>query len=151
MPDPTVQVVGVHPIDVTPSLMAESLSLKFAALDLSETAQVAAEAHVRAELQNAALIEVVIFGRDARFRVDDFGQAGSDQAPYHEVFLAADGLSLVAEGYDVPAGPELRVAFFLHFLNRNAPLRTSYGDVPLPQPTPMPGRLAKFAPYEPVT
>jgi hypothetical protein len=126
------------------------MALKFGALLPSDADVRAAEAHVRAEIGHAFLIEAVISGRDARFRMDDFRQPGSDQAPYSEVFLSNDGSTIVADTYQVPEGSQLRVVFFLHYLNPSAPLRTSYGDVRLPRASPMPARLAKLIPYEPV-
>lgn len=39
-------------------------------------------------------------------------------------------------------------AFFLHFVDDAAPLRTRFGDIPLPKPTPLPAALASRKRYE---
>ena len=110
-----------------------------------------ARAHVRAELGGVVLFEALVTGRDEKFSVDDFGQIDSDQAPYSEVFLSEDGESVIAEAYDVPQGPNLRIAFYLHYVDPRKELRTSYGSVKFPALRPIPERLAVLVPYEPVT
>jgi hypothetical protein len=106
---------------------------------------------VRTELSGAVLVEAMVTDRDERFRVDDFSQPDSDQAPYAEVFLSADGCEVIAELSDIPRGSTLRVAFFIHFLSPLRPLNTSYGAVALPKFTRMPQRLSSIIRYEPVT
>jgi len=117
----------------------------------SEEERRLAEEQVRAELDGVVLLEVLVTSRDERFIVDDFGQLGSDQAPYIEVFLSADGGSVIAEGFDVPAGDTLRIAFYLHYMDPTAKLKTSYGLVEVPPVREIPERLADLVPYEPVT
>lgn len=70
--------------------------------------------------------------------------------PSDEHFLSEDGSRVIAEGFDVPAGKTLRCAFFLHFLDPTRPLETSYGSVVVPPIQPMPQRLRKLVPYEPM-
>ena len=96
------------------------------------------------------LIELVVEGRDDRFDMGNFGQPDLDQAPYLERFLSDDGTQVIAEDFDVPEGPKLRCAFFLHFFDPAHPLGTSYGPVSVPPVQPMPDRLERLAPYEPV-
>jgi hypothetical protein len=145
------RVLGVHPIEVTPFLLKRAFAVKYGPLTLSNAQKAAAENHIREELEAASLIEVVISNRDSQFKTDDFGQDGSDQAPYNEVFLSLDGSTIVSEGFDVPIGSEIRLAFFFHFLDPQLPLRTSYGEVKLPDPTPIPDRLAALIVYDPVS
>lgn len=42
-----------------------------------------------------------------------------------------------------------RFAFFFHYLDLNAPLITSFGEIGIPKPTPKPGRLADIEYEEP--
>jgi hypothetical protein len=115
----------------------------------SATDRQAAERHVREELAGAVLLEVLIQNPDSQFSVDDFGQAGNDQAPYSEAFLSQDGQTVLSENSsDVDM---LRLAFYLHYVDPGQPLKTSYGTLRLPAIGAMPTRLATLIPYEPVT
>ena len=154
MNSPNVAICGAYRLDVSPELFAQALQWKYAHRPSSDSERQAAEDHVRAELEGVVLLEVRIEHGDEHFRVDDFGQTGSDQAPYGEVFLTEDGTAVAsgpADTLDVSAGQTVRVAFYLHFLDRQRPLNTSYGSVPIPAIEGMPSRLAKLVPYEPVT
>ena len=96
------------------------------------------------------LIEAVIAGVTTQ---PDFGQVTQPserlaqpdwQVAYNEVLLDADGASVVADLLqttvsDWPA--QARVAFFLHHLDIERPIRTPFGDVIAPQPTARPDRL----------
>lgn len=151
MASPNVQVLGAYRVECTPELFAQAMEWKYGDLPLSAEERDAAEAHVRSELCGAVLIEAAIHNRDDHFSVSDFGQDGSDQAAYSEVFLSEDGRAVIADAFDVPTDPGLRIAFFLHFLDPAKTLNTSYGPVSLPPLQPMPERLAELVPYEPVT
>jgi hypothetical protein len=151
MSSPTVQVLGAYKVEPTAALFAQAMEWKYGGVPLSNDERRLAEQHVRDELAGVVLIEALISGRDERFRVDDFGQAASDQAPYSEVFLSEDGRTVVARAYDVPSDSTLRVAFFLHYVDPGRELNTSYGAVKLPPLHSMPKRLAELNPYEPVT
>jgi len=146
MSKPSVRVLGVYELTVTADLLAQAIESKFGEHDLSDEN----EDVVREELEGAVLIEALVENRDSRFRVDDFAQPDSDQAAYGEVFLSEEGTAMISEG-EVPAGPTLRIAFFLHFFDPTLPLQTSYGEVALPEAQPMPDRLATLVPCEPVT
>lgn len=151
MARPTVQVLGAYRLDCTSGLFAQAMEWKYGNLLLSVAEREAAEAHVRSELSGTVLIEAEIHERDDRFSVGDFGQAGSDQAAYSEVFLSQDGRAVIADAFDVPTDSVLRIAFFLHFVDPAKELNTSYGPVALPPLQSMPKRLAELVPYEPVT
>jgi hypothetical protein len=151
MSSPKTQILGAYKLEPTPDLFAQAMEWKYGSLSLSNDERRLAEEHVRNELGGVVLIEALISGRDERFSVDHFGQTGSDQAPYSEVFLSADGRVVIAEAYDVPADPTLRIAFYLHYVEPDRELNTSYGAVKLPPLQPIPKRLAELVPYEPVT
>jgi hypothetical protein len=99
---------------------------------------------------DTALIELIIDVRDGKYKTDDFGQPGSRQVAYMEHYLSADGTSVIAKHFNVPPGDSLRLAFFLHYFHFTRKLKTSYGLVELPGPTPMPERLHQIIRYEPV-
>jgi hypothetical protein len=150
---PKVTVCGAYRLDPPTDLFSYAMQLKFADGFESPSERQAAEDHVHAELQGVVLLEVSIQHCDQRFRVDDFSQAGSDQAPYDEVFLTEDGSAVAAEltGKLDRVGQSVRVAFYFHFFDQRKPLNTSYGPVTVPAIEPMPTRLGRLVPYEPVT
>ena len=147
---PRVEVLGAYRVRLTQKLFLHALEVKYAGLDLQGDECRQAERATREELSQVVLLEVLISKRDKRFDIGDFGQKGSDQAPYDEHFLSEDGSRVIAEGFDVPSGKTLRCAFFLHFFDPAKPLETSYGKVVVPPIQPMPRRLHKLVPYEPM-
>jgi len=146
---PQVQVVGAYRVSVDDTLIQEAMDMKYPADTFSETERRNAQPAVVAEMSSAVLVEVIVDGADDRYTADDFGQPGSQQAPYMEMYLSPDGSSVISE-YDRPPGGFLRVAFFLHFFDSRKPLNTSYGEVCIPEPTVMPERLSGIIRYEPV-
>ena len=150
MSAPTIRVLGVHPIEPSPELLAEAYEIKYGPLALSELERRDAEQAILAEIGGAVLIELQIVGRDDRFDAGDFRQAGSDQVAYAETYLTEDGGTVIGESLEPPSDSRLRLAFFLHFYNPEHGLETSYGSVALPGMTPMPDRLKKLILYEPV-
>ncbi len=146
---PAIQILGAHRVKLTQRLFLHALEVKYAGCGLQgDECRRAAKATLE-ELSSVVLLEVLISNRDRRFDMGDFCQRGSDQAPYDEHFLSADGSRVVSAGFDVPARKTLRCAFFLHFFDPAKPLETSYGKVPVPPITPMPRRLRTLVPYEP--
>jgi hypothetical protein len=104
------------------------------------------------------LVEVVVDRRPSEVDVGAFTQEepGSPredwQVPWMEHYLNADGTRLAAEVFEVPdddVGPT-RLAFFLHFLAFDRSLITPFGEVELPAPRSMPGRLVGKVEFEPV-
>ena len=151
MPSPTIEILGVHRLSVSNELVREQQSVLYSDDDPD------AEAATREQLESTVLMEAVVRNRDSRFSVEEFTQPqqGVDrdnwQVPWAEAFLAPDGETLVVERWsDPPQTGDLRVAFYLHYWQSEAPLLTSYGSVACPTPTPMPERLARLVPYEPV-
>jgi hypothetical protein len=120
---PTVEVIGVHPV---------------------------------ANAASCFLVEAVSAGSPA---LPDFAQfthplpdspRSEWQVPYDEKLLDDQGRQIVADLSGTVPEPwpsRARVAFFFHHLDVRRPLRTPFGDVPLPLPTTMPERLS-FLTYE---
>lgn len=103
------------------------------------------------------LIECVIKGTpDETVRMGDFIQPlpgvkpSSWQVAYDEHLLNRSG----TDGFNIhePQGirieMDLRMAFFMHYLDLGRPLCSPVGELPLPGETPMPERL-KFMKYKP--
>ena len=146
---PKIQVLGVHPVKVDDDLIQNAIALKYPHAESEQQRQDARDAVV-AEMSSAALVEVIIEGRDDKFDAGDFGQPGSQQAAYMERYLSPDGTAVIAEDFDVPSGDSLRLTFFLHHFDFTRSLKTSYGFVEIPPPSPMPERLRRIIHYEPV-
>jgi hypothetical protein len=149
MPQPRIEVLGAYRVDASPELFAEAMQLKYPYEFSSPEARLEAEEHVRSEIFAVVLFELLVRERDGSFSVDHFGQEGSDQAAYCEVFLSEDGESVISDDR-IPPNEPLRMAFFLHYVDSAKPLRTSYGAVAIPTIQPMAARLKSLAPYEPV-
>lgn len=112
--------------------------------------RVEAQRLARAELERVVQFEVLVEDRDAAFSVDGFGQVGSDQAPWNESVLSPDGSQVLARSFELPTIEPVRLAFFLHFVREDLPLRTPYGDLPFTLDDVLPSRLRFLAPYEPI-
>jgi len=71
------------------------------------------------------------------------------QVPWLETYLDARGARRLVD--PCPGRPpyDVRVAFFLHYVDRSRPLSTPFGRVALPPPTPRPRRLAFITYMEP--
>ena len=148
--DPSIQVLGAYKLEPNADLFAMAMETKYGGLKMSHGERHEAEHAVREELSGAALLEVLVTGRDKRFDVGDFSQDGSDQAPYNEAFLSADGTAVLSRWFDVPSGDTLRIAFYLHFFDPNRQLITSYGSIAVPPLQSIPQRLHDLVPYEAV-
>jgi hypothetical protein len=104
------------------------------------------------EMMSAILIELTMSDTDSRFLHYEFGQPGSEQAPYMLKYLTEDGMAVVSdEEFGPPPEGKIRLAFFLHCFDSSQPLKTSYGQVAVPSPVEMPERLRRIFRYEPVT
>lgn len=118
MGEPTVEVLGVHPVpEVQDCFLVEMVVAESASMpDFSDFTQPVAHLP-RAEWQ----------------------------VPYDEKLLDQDGTKVVADPWERPAPScpaKTRMAFFFHDLDPSAPLQTPFGEARLPSPTPMPPRLA---------
>lgn len=149
MREPTIQILGIYRVDLTDELIEEAMQVKYGGVSLSESEIRRAKEAVLEELSSVVLVDVLVSSPDERFDVGDFGQPNSDQAPYDEVYLSPDGLSVVSR-YKPPVSDNLRLAFFLHFFDPTKPLKTSYGEIPIPPIRDMPKHYKEMIPYRPV-
>jgi len=103
------------------------------------------------------LLEIIVNVSPANFSVDDFAQESPGelrenwQAAYDEHYLDERGELIIGDFSVLPdtdAGVT-RLAFFMYFLDFDAPLITPFGEVKLPSPTPMPSRLSRIIEFEP--
>lgn len=71
---------------------------------------------------------------------------GAWQVPWMEVILDRTGTRIVADSETISSNANLlrgnlRVAFFMHYLDITRPLMSQFGQIPLPEPSPKPKRL----------
>lgn len=108
-------------------------------------------------LQGAVYVEALVSHPDDRFTPDDFVQPDPEaphlsQCGWNETYLTADGETPIA-GFpkpDIPQQDCYRVVFVIHAWRPDLPLESSYGPLACPQVQPMPDRLWRLVPYEPV-
>lgn len=154
MIEPVIQVLGVYRLTVTADLIRRQDALFWGASVDDPNHKVASD-DTEKQLRSIVLVELKVLNRDERFHVSDFTQRQelepreNWQAAWAESFQSLDGTELIAVApFRVPAGPDLRVAFFMHFWNPALPLETSYGPIVCPPPAAMPERLDKLVPYQ---
>ncbi|TAK58272.1 MAG: hypothetical protein EPO24_08670 [Bacteroidetes bacterium] len=75
------------------------------------------------------------------------------QVAYMEHIINAEGTKILADDFTATEKPELwkgnvRMVFFMHYLNLEKTLRTPFGECPIPKATKLPARL-KMVKYEP--
>jgi hypothetical protein len=152
---PSIEVLGIYRIQVTESLFEEQFEILYSfEMDVEERRE--AERACREQLDSTVLVELIVTNPDKQFDVGAFTQPDPGlpkenwQAPYLETFLSLDGESLADENDAAPLKDKLRVAFFMHCWQPSHYLRTSYRDIICPKPQPMPDRLRRLVPYEPV-
>ena len=109
---------------------------------------------VEGALEPVHLVEVVV--RDSPgFNPGDFVQPDPDQpdenwqTAYDERALDSSGSRAITESFELDERPDLlsgdvRLVFFMHYLDPARPIRTPFGDVGLPAPTDRPDRLASI-------
>ena len=93
---------------------------------------------------------------DATFKVAGFIQPDPAQSrnfwqvAWNATFLTVDGESVIKIDRDkkLPDAAQFRVVFVIDDWKPGLPLRSSYGDLPLPSLQPLPERLWRLAPYE---
>ena len=144
----TVRVLGVHRIPIDDELVANAVLSHYGDEPRSEEESQELLAETRAELETIVMIEMAVDQPNRRFNLTQIGQSGSDQAAYDERYLSEDGES-VASDWEQPDSDTLRIAFYFHYFDPSKPLRTTYGEVSIPEITPMPERLWRLHPYEP--
>ena len=147
--NPRVTVLGVYHVTCTPKLLEQAMEYKWSHLTNKNQLK-QAEALTRREIESAVLVELSVPPPNAEFDLGDISQKGSDQAAYDEHYFSNDGTKVISDFRAPTDQPWSRVAFFFHFFDESKPLQTSFGAVQCPTPKPMPERLAKLMPYEPV-
>ena len=82
---------------------------------------------------------------------DDTLPRDSWQAAYNEHFLNEDGTAVIGTFLEQGSltGAKTRIVFFMYFVDFNKPLLSQYGEIALPEPSPMPDRLSKIIEFEP--
>lgn len=114
---PTLMVLGVYRLDVTPEIFAGPLP--------------------KCRLRHRREVQPVRFSQP-----NPNYPHGSPQVPWDESLLSSDGEVLLARSFNCATGQApLRFAFYIHFRNPDPPLRWTYGEVSCPAPQPMPVRL----------
>ena len=88
------------------------------------------------------LIEVAVNDPEGAFDWNDVTQEDPDQPP--DNWQVAYDEQLLGK-----SGSESRYVFFFHYLDLSKPLLTSFGEVELPEPTPMPPHLMGVEYYPP--
>lgn len=146
---PTISILGAYRVDPTNDLFDRAMKLKYGGVMLTNDEREQIEQQVHDELASVVLFEVVVENPDHGFDVGDFRQLDSDQVAYDEAFLSSDGETVVSR-LTAPESDFLRIAFYLHYVNLDEPLATSYGELLVPRLEPMPDRLCSMVPYEPV-
>ena len=149
MSQPKIQVLGAYKVELTDDLLEEAIEIKSYGLQLTESEKAELEKAIREELSSVVLLDVLVTDADERFDIDNFGQPGSDQAPYDETYLSLDGTTVISR-FEPPSGDSFRVVFFLHFFDPAKPLETPYGNVSIPPIQPMPKHLQELIPYTPI-
>ena len=114
------------------------------------------EEHLRSNMDDAAVVEVMVDNPDATFKVAGFIQPNPAQprnfwqVAWNATFLTADGEAVIKLDRDraLPDTAQFRVVFVIHDWKPGLPLRSSYGELPLKPLQPLPERLWRLAPYE---
>jgi len=111
------------------------------------------EDHLRRNMHDAAVFEVLVTNSDSRLQIADFMQADPSQpkerwqVAWGETFLTADGEAVIDINYKQTA-EQYRVIFVIHFWKPGLPLRSSYGELFSSPLQPLPERLWRLAPYD---
>ncbi|MBM3756155.1 MAG: hypothetical protein FJW38_19480 [Acidobacteria bacterium] len=152
MSEPSVECMGVYVVPCDDCRWQEDLDNSYRSLGIfDETAE------YRGRVISIALVEVAVSGADSSFDVGEFRQT-MERAPnayaqvaYDEAFLSEDGSTVVEHLQDRASGISGgRITFFLHYYDPTRPIQWSFGEFTCPAPRPMPERLARLVPYQPI-
>ena len=127
----STRILGVHPVVPTVDEFREAVEI-LCGEDLEGPELAEAESRVRDHFEGLYLIELHVDPQGIEFDWSKVTQPEKDkppeswQAAYDERYLEGE--------------PD-RWAFFFHFLELHETLRTSHGDLPIPDPTPVPRHL----------
>jgi hypothetical protein len=105
------------------------------------------------------LVEILVRSSSG-FDPAGFGQSDPDeprenwQTAYDERALNQSGDQALTESFELAGRPELlegdvRLVFFIHYLDPARPILTPFGEAALPEPTPRPQRLREIEYEEP--
>ena len=148
MAETRLEILGAYILDFTDEQIKQFIEDSYGNI-LNETEKQEMLAAKREELASVAAFDIRVMNADRKFDAGDFTQPGSDQVAYDEVYLSPDGYSI--ESNSKPKDPtNFRIYFFLHFVNSQKPLRTSYGELEIPELQPIPDYLNKIHPFKPV-
>jgi len=144
MNSPSLRILGVYKLEVTPEMFAEQLQMY------------GDEARGRDHFSSVVLIEALVDAAGKPLNLAKFTQPNpayphnSSQVPWDEALLSADAETLTARRIGCVKGDGLlRFAFYIHYWNPRLPLQWTYGEVNCPQPQAMPVRLQMLMPYRP--
>jgi hypothetical protein len=107
-------------------------------------------------LERTVAIEISVSGCDVEFDDSVLHQPGGAKYEDHYLgscfdicYLSADGESVLGATIgSLPAGTnDFRVVCYVHLWDRHLPIHTQFGDHPCPNPSEMPSRIARLAPY----
>ena len=110
--------------------------------------------------EKLVLIEAIVEGLNERLNMGEFGQMLIDhpefpehmQVGYDEGLLSPDGETLIQREMNCISGTgRLRFAVYLHFYNRDKPLKWQHGEVNCPPIQDAPIRLMMLMPYRACT
>ena len=148
MSEPRIEILGAYRLEFTDEQIKKFIEDSFGdALDETEKQEMFPAK--REELTSVIAFDVRVTDADEKFDPGDFTQPGSDQVAYDEVYLSPDGYSI--ESYSKPTNPtNFRMYFFLHFVDSQKPLLSSYGELDIPELKPLPDYLKSIHPFTPV-
>ena len=159
-PGPRIEVVGVYRLNIPDEWFSRTFVYAYGdGSDEEPSEYKRLRQHFHEALLCVAVVEVLVNNRDDSYSADSFTQlepfppSKFRQAAYLEHYLTTDGTELaemLGRFKSDPPDGNLRVVFFMHEWNVNAPLETCYGPVQCPDPTTIPARLENLIEYEPV-
>lgn len=151
MSEPSIECLGVYVVPCDDGPWREDLDNWYRSLGLlNETEE------YRKRVISIVLVEVVVSHANSSFDVGQFQQGMEKderfpQVAYDEALLSRDGLVVVERGLGCADGiVEGRLCFFLHYYDPTRSVQWSFGEFRCPKPVPMPERLARLVPYQPI-
>ena len=148
MPQPKIEILGAYRLEFSDEQIRQFIEDSFGdALDEDEKHEMFTAK--RDELSSVVAFDVLITNADKKFDSGDFTQPDSDQVAYDEVYLSPDGYSV--ESTSKPKDlTNFRMYFFLHFVDSQNPLLSSYGELNIPKLKSLPDYLRSVHPFTPV-
>ena len=118
-----IQVHGVYSVDENPDVFLVELSIN----------------------DSPSNVDLMSFVQEDKSKPRD-----SWQTAYDEHYLNDSGTEVIGRCFENERlmGIKTRLAFFMYFIDFGKPLLSQYGEIKLPNPTPMPDRLARIIDFE---